>query len=88
VIDQVHVRSPRGRVGGQPRFHELRAIDQHGEPLGIVTSVLPLPAQDVLVIERDEREHMVPFVDEFIREVNLEEGTLVVENIPGLITHD
>ncbi len=63
----------------------LEVIDQHGETLGAVTNVLSLPAQDMLVIERDGKEHMIPFVEEFIREVSLDAGTILVDNMPGLI---
>lgn len=62
----------------------LRALDGSGEFLGIVRSVVSLPAQDALVIEREGIEHLVPFVDEFVRLVDLEQEVIVIRDMPGL----
>jgi 16S rRNA processing protein RimM len=62
----------------------LRAVDVSGEELGIVREVLALPAQDVIVIVRSGTEYMVPFVDEFIKKIDLDEEMILIEKIPGL----
>lgn len=57
-----------------------------GEPLGVVTDVLHLPAQDTLAIRRpDGREILVPFVRSLVPEVDLTGGRLLVDPPAGLL---
>lgn len=63
----------------------LRAQGVSGQVFGEVADVLHLPAQDVLVLRRDGREVLVPFVAELVPEVNVSAGTLVVVERPGLL---
>ena len=61
-----------------------RAIDaETGEELGILVDVLKLPSNDVYVI-KGEREIMVPAVEEFIAETNIEEGWVKLRLIEGM----
>jgi 16S rRNA processing protein RimM len=53
--------------------------------IGAVTDVLHLPAQDVLVLDVDGREVLVPFVSELVPEVDVESGHVVVSAVPGLL---
>lgn len=66
----------------------LRARGLSGQVYGEVADVLHLPAQDVLVLRRDGRDVLVPFVAELVPEVDLTEGTLVVAERPGLLDGD
>lgn len=57
----------------------LQVINQQGIVLGIVDHLMETGANDVLVI-RGEKEHLVPFVvDEFIKEVDLENKKMRVD---------
>lgn len=82
---------PAGRVRlqkGRHFIHELvglRVIDQEGQEVGRVTSVLKLPAQDVYVVERHGREILVPAVREFVTAVDVEGGTITVRLIEGML---
>ena len=58
----------------------LSVVDQHGKQLGLVQDILTLPAQDVLVVN----EIMIPFVKEFISEVDLPGKTIKVNLIEGM----
>ena len=55
------------------------------DSLGTVIRVEHLPAQDLLVIETDHGPARVPFVSALVSEVNLDEGFLLVANVPGLL---
>jgi len=56
-----------------------------GEAIGVVTDILEHPAHLTLVIRRhDGPETMLPFVDDFVRDVDVEAGTLTVDLIDGL----
>jgi len=63
----------------------LTAVTAAGETIGTVREVLRAPAQDLLVIDRDGDEILVPMVKEWIRSVEPKAGTVTVESIEGLI---
>jgi 16S rRNA processing protein RimM len=56
-----------------------------GQPRGTVAEVLHLPAHDTLVLDLDGRQVQVPFVQALVPEVDLEAGTVTVEDRPGLL---
>jgi 16S rRNA processing protein RimM len=63
----------------------LKLVREGGDVLGEVREVLCREAQDLLVIERDDRsEFSVPFVEEFVKEVDMEGGTITVELAEGM----
>lgn len=53
--------------------------------VGIVTAVLHLPAQDLLSIDADGRELLVPFVVDLVPEVDLVARRLLIADVPGLL---
>ena len=53
--------------------------------IGPVKQVMKSKAHDIIVISGEHKNHMVPRVDEFIKEVNLNERKLLINNIEGLI---
>lgn len=63
----------------------LAVSTTQGEPLGSVTEVLPTGANDVYVVRGDRGEILVPATDEVIKEIDLEAGRMVIEELPGLI---
>lgn len=58
---------------------EVSTVD--GKPLGQVTDVLPNPAHDILVIG----ELLIPAVHEFVKDIDLDAGTVTVELIEGML---
>ncbi len=64
----------------------LDVVTEAGETLGTVANYMEMPAQDVFVVHRPGGgEAMIPAVDDFIVEVDLDGGNLVVRPIDGLI---
>lgn len=64
----------------------LTVTTEAGETLGTVANYMEMPAQDVFVVHRpDGSEAMIPAVEDFIIDVNLEDDRLVVRPIDGLI---
>ena len=41
--------------------------------------------QDKIVVNKDEKEYLVPYVCDIIKNINLEEGTITLEYIKGLL---
>ena len=67
--------------------HQLAGLDviRDGVRIGRVVRVDPMPAQDMLIIDIDGAETMVPFVKAIVPEVDLRAGRIVVTPPPGLL---
>lgn len=63
----------------------LTARTPQGVVLGEVADILHLPAHEVLVLRGDDGELLVPFVAEWVPEVDLSAGTAVVVPREGLL---
>lgn len=64
----------------------LDAVDEEGRSIGSISDVIINSAQDIYMIwpHDGKREFPVPAVEEFIREINIEKGIIVVRLIEGL----
>jgi 16S rRNA processing protein RimM len=64
----------------------LSVVHVDGRELGTVSEMLHLPTQDLFAVKRpDGREVLIPFIEEFVPEVDLEERTVLVDPPPGLL---
>ncbi|MBB1484334.1 ribosome maturation factor RimM [Tessaracoccus sp. MC1865] len=59
--------------------------DHTGAERGTVTEVLHLPAQDVLQLDVDGEERLVPFVEALVPTVEVEAGYIQLADVPGLL---
>lgn len=66
----------------------FRAGSPDTDQVGQVVAVLHLPAQDVLEIKTESGRQLVPFVSDLVPEVDLEQGRVVVADVPGLLDPD
>jgi 16S rRNA processing protein RimM len=68
----------------------LRVETVDGAAIGELQEVLHLPGQDVLAVRRGRqgREVLVPFVHEFVPEVDLDSGRIVISPPAGLLDED
>ena len=62
---------------------EVRDADT-GEVLGQIAEVLTPPASNVYVVRGGKKEHMIPAVEEFIAETNVDGGYIRVRLIEGM----
>ena len=53
--------------------------------IGIVKRIDKYPAHDIIVIKGISREYMVPYVKEFVNEIDLGNKKIIINNIEGLI---
>ena len=59
---------------------------QDNELIGEVKDILILPTQEVLEIKRENGKMvMVPFVEAFMKEIDIENKKIIIEVIEGLI---
>ena len=63
----------------------LKVFDNNSVFLGVLEDVLSGAGSDIYVIRHEERELLVPAVSEFVREIDLEEGRMVIELIDGML---
>ncbi|MGH7453343.1 MAG: ribosome maturation factor RimM [bacterium] len=63
----------------------LPAYTAAGEPLGEIVNIETFPAHDVWVIRNGDRERLVPAVEAFIKEVDVQNRRIVIVPIPGLL---
>ncbi|KPI01631.1 Ribosome maturation factor rimM [Actinobacteria bacterium OV450] len=69
--------------------HQLMDLDvvlEDDTEIGRITEISHLPSQDLFIVERpDGTEVMIPFVEEIVAEIDLEEQRCVITPPPGLI---
>ncbi|KOU68192.1 16S rRNA processing protein RimM [Streptomyces sp. WM4235] len=69
--------------------HQLMDLDvvlEDGTEVGRITEISHLLSQDLFIVERpDGTEVMIPFVEEIVAEIDLEEQRCVITPPPGLI---
>lgn len=63
----------------------LAVVSESGAAIGEVAEVLHLPAQDVLIVRRESGDALVPFLTEFVPEIDLDRRQLTVVDRPGLL---
>lgn len=74
---------PRGRF----YWHQiigLRVVTTEGEEIGTVSEILETGANDVYVVKADGRERLIPAIKQVVKKIDPEQGTIVVELLPGL----
>ncbi|MDN3025145.1 ribosome maturation factor RimM [Streptomyces sp. S.PB5] len=65
---------------------DLDVVTKDGVEVGRITEISHLPSQDLFIVERsDGSEVMIPFVEEIVTEIDLEEQRAVIDPPPGLI---
>ncbi|MGW5971525.1 ribosome maturation factor RimM [Streptomyces sp. NPDC055186] len=65
---------------------DLDVVTEDGQHVGRITEISHLPSQDLFVVERpDGSEVFVPFVEQIVTGIDLEEQRAVIDPPPGLI---
>jgi len=59
----------------------LAVVDQDGNALGKVDDIVSGPAQDLIRIGQS----LIPIVKEFVKEIDIQGGRIVVQPIPGML---
>jgi 16S rRNA processing protein RimM len=66
----------------------LDCVSEEGESLGVVTGLETGGSQSRLVVQKEGREYLVPFVPQIVRRVELESGRVVLDAPRGLLDDD
>lgn len=74
---------------GEFYFHEIIGCKMYtldGEYIGEIESILTPGANDVWVVKNDSgKEILIPYIDDVVKEVNIEEKKVLIELMEGLI---
>jgi 16S rRNA processing protein RimM len=76
---------------GEDEYYDHQLIDldvvtEDGTEVGRITEISHVPTQDLFIVERpDGTEVMIPFVEEIVTGIDLEEQRAVIAPPPGLI---
>lgn len=62
-----------------------RVVGGSGREIGVVEDVMKMPANDVFVVRSNDREHLIPVIRSVVKRVDLEEKTILIEEIVGLL---
>jgi len=83
-IDRTGVVLPNGRHF----LADLMGLEvkdaQTGEVYGTVTDILTPPAHEVYVVTGTGKEYLIPAVDEFVKEIDVDRGFIAVKLIEGM----
>lgn len=83
-IDRTGVVLPNGRHF----LADLMGLEvkdaQTGEVYGTVTDILTPPAHEVYVVTGTGKEYLIPAVDEFVKEIDVDRGFITVKLIEGM----
>jgi 16S rRNA processing protein RimM len=85
---------PREATLGNNEFYEFQLIDlevfnTNNEKLGVVKEVLPGAAQSLIVVKTiDNKEVMVPFVNQLVPEVDIKNKRVVMNPPSGLFDEE
>lgn len=74
-VDSYHVEALRG----------LKVVDIDEAVIGTVMAVRHLPGQDLLAVENQDGEYLIPMVHEFITEIDIDQGLIRVNLPEGLV---
>ncbi len=63
----------------------LPVFTTEGEMLGKVAEILETGGNDVYVVRRHAKEYLLPAIKDVVREIDLDQGRIVVKPLPGLL---
>lgn len=75
---------------GEDEYYDFQLIGssvamKDGAKMGEVTDVIHLPSQDLLAFQYQGREVLIPFIHQFVPEVDIKAKRIVISPPPGLI---
>ncbi|MFH1485526.1 MAG: ribosome maturation factor RimM [Chloroflexota bacterium] len=63
----------------------MKVFTEGGELLGEVREIMPTGSNDVYVVHGNRGEILIPAVDDVVKEMDMEQGRIIVEVIEGLL---
>ena len=60
-------------------------FDQNDQIIGIVQDVLSLKANDILVLNSNKKELLIPLIDDVVKLIDIKNKKILIKIIPGLL---
>lgn len=75
---------------GEYYYHEIigcKVVTVQGDELGTVKEILSPGANDVWVVKGEKgKEHLIPYIEDVVKEIDIEKGLIIIEPIEGLLS--
>jgi len=76
--------------GHEYYFHEIigcTVYSETGEEIGVITDILQTGANDVWTVKPAKgRDHYIPYIEDVVKEINIDEKKITIEVLDGLLT--
>ncbi|KPN93096.1 ribosome maturation factor RimM [Lysinibacillus sp. ZYM-1] len=69
-------------------FHEIigcTVVSEEGETIGIVNDILQTGANDVWVVKGSKKEHYIPYIEDIVKDIDVDEKKIVIYVMEGLL---
>jgi 16S rRNA processing protein RimM len=63
----------------------LEVVTTEGRRIGKIKEVLSLPANDVYVVDGEERQYDIPAIKEIVKKIDLQKGRMIIQPSEGLL---
>ncbi|RPF57846.1 ribosome maturation factor RimM [Abyssicoccus albus] len=60
-------------------------VFDYGESIGEVSQIIETGANDVWVVKHKEKEYYIPYIDDVVKSVNVDEQKIIIESLEGMI---
>ena len=69
-------------------FHDIigcSVVSEEGETIGAVIDILQTGANDVWVVKGAKKEHYIPYIEDIVKEIDVDEKKIVIHVMEGLL---
>jgi len=63
----------------------LKVLTEKGEEIGTIKDVISLPANDVYVVRKGEKEYNIPAIKEVVSKIDLDKKIMMIQPLKGLL---
>ena len=63
----------------------LAVSTSEGRLLGVIERIIPTGSNDVYVVVGQDKEYLIPAIEDVVKQVDVEKGTMTIEEIEGLL---
>ena len=76
------------KEGGEYFWYELIGLDVYlvsGEYIGKIENILPTGSNDVYIVGKEEKEYLIPAIEDVVKEIDIERKKMIIEPLEGLL---
>ncbi|MFC9538373.1 ribosome maturation factor RimM [Lysinibacillus sp. NPDC056959] len=69
-------------------YHDIigcTIVSEEGETIGVVADILQTGANDVWVVKGNKKEHYIPYIEDIVKEIDVDEKKIVIHVMDGLL---